>query len=82
MGTWTSVAIPTAHAAAASVLVASTLLMLYAGMAVTVALFHPDRRRRRDARIVLKHLTEFLPTIRRGPTSVTDQARESPSRDQ
>jgi hypothetical protein len=55
--------------------------MLYAGMAVAVALFHPDRHRRRDARIVLEHLTEFLPKIRRDPTSVTDQAQESPSRD-
>ncbi len=74
MGTWSSVVTHAAEGVAVSVPVVSILIAVYAGLAVAVALSHPDWRRRRDARAVLEHLTELRPRRRRGSESPTNRS--------
>ena len=44
----------------AVVLVIAVLVVAYLGLAVSVALFHPDERRREDALAVLRCLVTLL----------------------
>lgn len=70
MRTWPAAVVTSiGEVVAVSVTVASILSLFYVGLAVGVALFHPDHRRRRDARAVLGCLADFLPRSRRRPTS-------------
>lgn len=61
---------PTSHAASAAasfidseLVVAIAPIVIYIGVAVSVALFHPDRQRRADARAVLRCLIPTRKTL-------------------
>ncbi|WP_338595501.1 hypothetical protein [Saccharopolyspora sp. SCSIO 74807] len=45
--------------------ISAVLLLVYIGLAVSVALFHPDAQRRKDARSVLTTLVQILKRARR-----------------
>lgn len=68
-----------AYAVAAAASVGSILIVVYVGLAVAVALFHPDHRRRHDARAVLASLVAILPRNRRELTTLADGPNERSS---
>ncbi len=68
-----------AYAVAAAASVGSILIVVYLGLAVAVALFHPDQHRRRDARAVLTSLVALVPRTRSKLTTDAYE-RNSPDR--
>ncbi|MEU7144726.1 hypothetical protein ABZ942_35140 [Nocardia sp. NPDC046473] len=57
MSAWSNIADVAARPAAWSLTAIIMLRALYAGLATFIALFHPDRKRREDARAVLHYWT-------------------------
>lgn len=60
MSAWPALLYDTATTVMSTIAVIGTAMVLYTGAAVAVALFHPDRKRRAEARAVLDRLLRFL----------------------
>ncbi|WP_143261508.1 hypothetical protein [Allokutzneria sp. NRRL B-24872] len=62
---WNGFAEIAAGAVNYSITILSTAIIAYIGAAIAVALFHPDQKRRADARAVLNSVLRFIRRPRR-----------------